>query len=314
MGLRIVYNAIVTYIRGRIKLMHRYLTHAEVIEAARNVTTCIPPGSTLYGVPRGGIPVAYLLAGMVEGARVVDELGEATHVVDDLVDSGATRRQYPDHPFIALYGKERIPADCSVGFQMGAEWLIFPWEQTVESSAEDICARLLQFIGEDPTREGLRETPKRFLKAWQFWTKGYREDPTELMKVFEDGAENCDEMVVVKDIPVYSHCEHHLAMIIGTATVAYIPNGKIIGLSKIARLVDVFARRLQVQERLTNQIADTLEEHLEPLGVGVVIKAQHMCMSSRGVEKQGAETVTQALRGVLKTDPAARAEFMGLAR
>jgi GTP cyclohydrolase I len=168
-------------------------------------------------------------------------------------------------------------------------------------------------VGENTQREGLQETPARVVKAWQEWTSGYDVDIAALMKVFEDGAEGYDEMVIVKDIPIYSKCEHHLADIFGTATIAYIPNGKVVGLSKLSRVADAFARRLQVQERLTGQIADALVEHLNPLGVGVIIKARHMCMESRGLCQQGHYTITSALRGVLKTEPAARAEFMLLA-
>lgn len=288
-----------------------YLTHKDIIEAAENVAHCISPGARLYGVPRGGIPVAYLLSGMVPQASVVDSPAEATHIVDDLVDSGRTRDRYPDLPFVALFGKETLPKNTSVGFQRSG-WLVFPWEGSVESSAEDIGIRLLQFIGEDPNREGLQETPARFLKAWQHWARGYTQNPADVMKVFEDGAEKCDEMVVVKGIPVWSHCEHHLCPVFGTATVAYIPDGKIIGLSKILRLVDIFARRLQVQERLGNQVVDAIQEHLQPLGCGIVMRLRHLCIESRGAEKMGSETITSALRGVFKTQPETRAEFLAL--
>lgn len=169
---------------------------------------------------------------------------------------------------------------------------------------------LLQYIGEDPRRGGLVETPDRWLKAWRFWTKGYQEDPAKIMKVFEDGGENYDQMVLVKDIPVYSHCEHHLAPIFGVAHVAYIPSGKICGLSKLNRLVDCFARRLQVQERLTAQIADSLVETLNPNGVAVRLQCRHMCMESRGICQQGHSTVTTALRGVFRDDNAAKGEFL----
>lgn len=173
---------------------------------------------------------------------------------------------------------------------------------------------LLRQIGEDPKRQGLQETPKRVAKAWREWTAGYKLKPEDVLKVFEDGADGCDEMVVVKGIPFYSHCEHHMAPIIGTVTVGYIPNGRIVGLSKLSRLVNIYARRLQVQERLTNQIAEALFEHLHPTGAGVVVAARHLCMESRGVNQQGHHTVTSALRGVLKTDAAARAEFLNLTR
>jgi GTP cyclohydrolase I len=168
-------------------------------------------------------------------------------------------------------------------------------------------------IQQDPNREGLNDTPARVVKAWKHWCSGYNVDIPALLKVFEDGAENYDEMVLVKDIPIYSKCEHHLADIFGTATIAYIPNGKVVGLSKLSRVADAFARRLQVQERLTTQIADALNDNLHPTGVGVIIKARHMCMESRGICQQGHHTVTSALRGVFKTDPTARAEFLRLA-
>jgi GTP cyclohydrolase IA len=162
-------------------------------------------------------------------------------------------------------------------------------------------------------REGLQETPTRMAKAWEFWTSGYGMRAADILKVFEDGAESYDQMVCVRDIPIYSKCEHHLADIFGTATIAYIPNGKIVGLSKLSRLADMYARRLQVQERMTQQIADALWEHLQPLGVGVVIKARHMCMESRGVMQQGHHTVTTALHGAIKDEPSTRAEFLRMA-
>ena len=172
---------------------------------------------------------------------------------------------------------------------------------------------LLEYIGEDPDREGLVETPRRVLKAWsEFWGKGYKADIDKVMKVFEDGAENYNGMVLVRDIPIYSHCEHHIAPIIGKAHIAYVPNKKIIGLSKLARVADIFARRLQVQERLTVQIAETLMSKLEPLGVAVVIEAEHLCMSSRGVEKQGSLTTTSKLLGCFLDEPETRQEFMSL--
>lgn len=174
---------------------------------------------------------------------------------------------------------------------------------------EGLISGLLHAVDPDPTREGLGETPARVAKAWSHWCGGYAMDPAEILKVFEDGAQSYDEMVLVRGIPIYSKCEHHLADIFGTADIAYIPNGKIVGLSKLSRLADCFARRLQVQERLTVQIADALVENLEPKGVGVVIRARHMCMESRGIRQQGHHTVTNALRGCIKDDPRSRAEF-----
>ena len=288
------------------------LTHEDLLCAAKQVAACLPTGSRLYGVPRGGVPVAYLLQGLIADAIIVDNPKDADVVVDDIVDSGRTRAKYHSKPFAALFGRAMLP-NTTIG-EYRSDWLVFPWEGSLEASADDVAVRLLQFIGEDPSREGLQETPQRFLKAWKHWASGYAQDPAEILKTFEDGAEGCDQLILVKDIPIYSHCEHHLAAIFGVAHIGYIPNGRIVGLSKLARVADIFARRLQVQERLTNQIADTLEEHLKPLGVAVIVKARHFCMESRGVEKMGSATITSAMRGVFRENAAARAEFMGLVR
>lgn len=179
---------------------------------------------------------------------------------------------------------------------------------------EHTIRRLLTCVGEDTQREGLVETPARVVKAWAHWCKGYKEDPGVILAKGFGEANGYDEMIIVKDIPLYSKCEHHLADIFGTATVAYIPSdGHVVGLSKISRLVDCFARRLQMQERLTCQVADALVEHRHPVGVGVLVRARHMCMESRGICQQGHHTITIALRGVMKTEAAARAEFLGKA-
>lgn len=179
---------------------------------------------------------------------------------------------------------------------------------------EQLVREQLFFLDPQWNREGVQDTPARVAKAWEFWTSGYRQDAGTILKSFEDGAEGCDEMVARCNIPVYSKCEHHLADIFGFCTVAYIPRGRVVGLSKMDRLVDMFARRLQVQERMTNQIADAMQEHLNPLGVGVWISARHMCVESRGVRNANSQTETVALRGVFKTQPETRAEFLALAR
>lgn len=279
---------------------------------AGRIHRLLPEATKVFAIPRGGIPAALAVAGHHGNLQLVDDPAEADLFIDDIIDSGDTMRrwcdEYPGKPFFALIDKTEEDGEFN------GRWVVFPWEETAESGIEDNIKRLLQFIGEDPERGGLRETPRRVAKAWAHWCSGYGKNPADILKVFEDGAEKCDEMVIVKDIPIYSKCEHHLADIFGTATIAYIPNGKIVGLSKLARLADMFARRLQVQERLTNQIADALEEHLQPKGVGVIIRARHMCMESRGICQQGHYTITSALRGVLKDKPEARAEFMELAK
>jgi len=180
----------------------------------------------------------------------------------------------------------------------------------LEKIAENVKSILIE-LGEDVNRSGLLKTPERVAKAYKFLTQGYHKDIKEVLNnaIFE---EEYDEMVVVKDIDFYSMCEHHLLPFYGKVHVAYIPNGKIVGLSKIPRIVDVFARRLQVQERLTRQIADTIQEYLNPIGVGVIIEAYHMCMMMRGVEKQNSITSTSAMLGVFQDDERTRLEFLNL--
>jgi GTP cyclohydrolase I len=180
-----------------------------------------------------------------------------------------------------------------------------------DATITDLTQRIIELIGENPDREGLRRTPERFEKALRFLTGGYAQDPDKVL----NGAmfSVCyDEMVVVKDIEVYSLCEHHLLPFFGKCHVAYIPNKKVVGLSKIPRLVNMFARRLQIQERLTNEIARAIEDKLAPQGVGVIIEARHLCMVMRGVEKQNSQTVTSAMLGVFRENKQTRDEFLAL--
>lgn len=294
--------------------MRKYiLTNDDVMGLAHTAAQQMPKLASrkprVYAVPRGGIPAAYAIK-RFRDFDFVDHPSEADVVVDDLIDSGATMERVGGMgaggvPFIALLDKRVSP--------WTGVWIVFPWEGDSVGSFEDNILRTLQFIGEDAGREGLRETPARVVKAWQHWCKGYSEDPADILKTFEDGAAGVDEMVLVRDIPFYTHCEHHMAPFFGKATVAYIPDGRIVGLSKINRLVDCFARRLQVQERLTTQIADAIAEHLKPKGVGVLVQARHLCMESRGVCQQGHSTVTSALRGVM-VDGTVRQEFLHLAK
>jgi GTP cyclohydrolase I len=178
---------------------------------------------------------------------------------------------------------------------------------------EQAVAAILGELDPEPGREGLRDTPRRVDRAFRHYTSGYAQDPKKVIGDALFSAET-DEMVVVKDIEIYSLCEHHLAPFFGKAHVAYIPSGKIVGLSKIARVVDIYARRLQVQERLTMQVAQALDEVMKPRGVGVVIEAAHLCMMMRGVEKQNSKTVTSCLLGLFRKDERTRAEFLQLVR
>ncbi len=275
----------------------------------------------VYPIPRGGVPTAYAML-KFRDFDLVDYPEEADYIVDDLVDSGDTMHRVLDQAATTQNRITKVPIpivlidklDLACDPVLKDAWIVFPWEASEVGSIEDNIKRMLQYIGEDPERGGLLETPGRVAKAWEFWTSGYDRDPAAILKTFEDGAEQCDEMVVVKDIPFYTHCEHHMAPFFGTATIAYIPDGRIVGLSKLSRLLDMYARRLQVQERLTGEVADALMKHLNPRGAGVVLKARHLCMESRGVQQQGHHTRTSALRGVFKDDPAVRAEFLALDR
>ena len=177
---------------------------------------------------------------------------------------------------------------------------------------EELIRELILRLGEDVTREGLQETPARVMRAWRFWMSGYQAEIGDIIKLFQEPLPT-DNLIFQAGIPIYSHCEHHMTPIFGTACIGYIPSGHaIIGLSKLSRIVDIFARRLTVQERLGSQVAQALEDALNPKGVGVVIRARHLCMESRGVQRQGTITITSALRGCVKSEPDCRAEFMAL--
>ena len=186
-------------------------------------------------------------------------------------------------------------------------------ETLATTPTSDLYREIIRRIGEDPTRDGLVRTPERMARSMEFLTRGYAMDVTTVLHnaLFDV---DYDEMVIVKDIEFFSQCEHHLLPFFGKAHIAYVPNGKVIGLSKIARLVDVFARRLQVQERLTREIADSIDQAINPQGVAVILEAQHLCMMMRGVEKQHSSTVTSAMLGVFKSQLQTRNEFLSLVR
>lgn len=183
-------------------------------------------------------------------------------------------------------------------------------EKQKMAELEELFRQLLEHVGEDADRPGLKETPRRAAEAWREWTSGYAVDPDSLLKDFE--ADGYNTMVIVHNISIVSHCEHHLAPITGTAHIGYIPRSRIVGLSKLARVAQAYSARLQVQERLTTQIADCLQRCLDPLGVGVLIRAEHGCMSSRGVKLHNSVTTTSAMKGALYDEASARSEFLQL--
>jgi GTP cyclohydrolase IA len=189
-----------------------------------------------------------------------------------------------------------------------------PCDRPTQKEAEDAVRTLLRWAGDDPNREGLLDTPKRVVKAYKELFSGYDLAAEDVLgRTFEEVA-GYDDMVMVRDIPFFSHCEHHMVPIIGKAHIAYIPDGKVLGLSKIARVVEIFARRLQTQETMTAQIARALDETLAPRGVAVLIDAEHMCMSMRGVQKQGSTTLTTTFTGLFKSEPAWQVQFMTMLR
>ena len=178
--------------------------------------------------------------------------------------------------------------------------------------AKEAVKTLIKWAGDNPDREGLLDTPKRVVKAYEDFFKGYSEDPVQILSKTFDEVEGYDEMVIVRDIKIESHCEHHMVPFIGTAHIGYIPNQRVVGISKLARIADVFSKRLQTQETMTAQIADTIDRVLQPRGVAVVIDAEHQCMSSRGVHKHGSSTITSRMLGVFRDNQKSRMEFMTL--
>jgi len=274
----------------------------------------------VFGVPMGGLIPAMLVAKQLK-CRILlpDETVESLvsleekHrilVIDDLVDSGRTMEPYLKAGLRtdALYRKGHSPLESAPNATLVDSWLKFPWEKG--TGAEDAVVRLLEFIGEDPLREGLIDTPRRVVKALGEMTGGLRENPVTCLGTMFTDSNN--EMVTVRGIRFTSMCEHHLLPFSGTAVVAYMPQGKVVGLSKIPRLVEVFARRPQLQERLTRQIAETLHRSVFSAGTACVMKAHHSCMGCRGVRQPDAEMVTSSFHGCLSEDPAVKSQLLSM--
>lgn len=283
----------------------RYITWAEILDGLEHIDD---PENIVYGVPKGGM----IAAGFLKQAKNTHNISEANIILDDLIDSGTTAKKYqekyPQKDFVALFDKRNPPTN---------DWIVFPWELEHpggEDSIQDNIVRQLEYIGEDPNREGLLETPNRIVRAWDEIFAGYSKHPKDLLTTFD--TDGYDQMVLSRNIEMYSMCEHHNLPFFGKAHVAYIPGRRVIGISKLARLVDIFARRLQIQERIGEQVTAALMEYLKPKGAACVIEAQHLCMMMRGCSKQNSEMVTSSLKGVFLDDSgqgqAARNELMRL--
>ena len=263
---------------------------------------------TIWGIPRGGSIVAGLArlhsgitAQNLSGFQVTQNPTEADVAVDDIISSGLTASQVKER-----WGLDTI---ALIDKRQGWDgWVVFPWEETAASSGVDVATRMLEYIGEDPNRDGLIDTPSRMVKAWEEIYSGYYEKPEDYLTWFED---DTDEMVVCRNIQFYSTCEHHMLPFFGNAAIGYIPTGKVLGISKLARVVNAFARRLQVQERLTRQVGEFLQGYAEH--VAVQIEACHVCMMARGVNQQGSTLVTNYLTGAFR-EPETRQEFFATVR
>lgn len=258
--------------------------------------TC-PPGK-VWGIPRGGA----IVAGLTGRAGCL--FSEANVIVDDVLDSGATRAKFELMPHQTFWTLVDKPSENLLG-----AWVIFPWEESIEKEREDLVTRMIQMIGDDPSRDGLIETPGRVARSWDELFSGYRSDPKEHLKTFDRGT--YDEMIVLKDCEFYSTCEHHLQPFFGKIHIGYIPGKKVIGISKLARIAECFARKLQIQERIVEQVTSFLMAELGAQGAGAVIEAKHFCICARGVNKQNSVMVTSSLTGLFRSVET-RSEFLKL--
>lgn len=292
--------------------VNKKIQWAECLHRAETVANDIIVGNDrlvikLYGVPRGGIFAALLVQTALTryacSSSLVNSPEESDYIIDDIQDSGKTQQRHLVYkkPFYALFIKTRTEA-----------WLSFPWERTkgYKETVEDNVIRILQYLGEEVDREGLRNTPSRVVKSWEEIYGGYKQKASDHMTIFKDM--QCEEMVVLKDIEFYSTCEHHMQPFFGKAHIGYLPNKSVIGVSKLARILEVFSRRLQIQERIGSQVTDALMEHLQPHGCACVLEAKHFCMTCRGVNKQSSIMITSSMKGSFLSDPSVKAEFLGM--
>jgi len=270
---------------------------------------------SVYPIPKNGTITALFcqMHGLTLPAVSEGEITEKTLILDDLIDSGKTFNKFPNNDFACIYVKEYSPKPKYFIEEVGKKWVKFYYEET-EHDIEGSVVRIIEYVGEDPNREGLQETPKRFIKALSKWTEGYSIEPKDIITVFENESNGINQIVGLSGIEFYSMCEHHLAPFFGKAHIYYIPDKKIVGISKLSRVLDIYARRFQNQERIAKQVADALVEALHPKAVAVILEAEHLCMKSRGVGKQCAIMRTSELRGLFLEEEATRAELFNLIR
>lgn len=253
----------------------------------------------IYGVPKNGMLLTAFLKPYCGFLKVTHLIEEADIILDDIIASGRTRDKYkkwfPEKPFYALYNVSEKP-----------EWLEFPWEE--ETDTEDLIVRQIEYIGEDPLRKGLIDTPKRVVTMWDEIYSGYNQEVN--LTTFE--LVDVNEMIILKGIDFYSVCEHHLLPFFGKVAIGYLPQGGlVVGVSKLIRLIEKYSKRLQIQERMTMQIATVLMDVLKPLGVGVVVEAQHLCMMMRGVQSQNSVLTTNTMLGLFGSERGVKEEFFG---
>ena len=258
-------------------------------------------GEMVWGIPRGGSVCAGLARRF--GVNVVESPESATVALDDIIDSGATAASVMERyslPTVALVNKEAEGLDA---------WVHFPWEEPPDIDISESVRRIIEYIGEDATLPDLLATPSRVVKSWETLYGGYHVNPIDILVWFDDPQyPPTDEMIIATGIKFYSTCEHHMLPFFGEIAIGYIPDGKVLGISKFSRLVDAYARRLQIQESLTQQIGEALETYVQ--GVAVHIEAQHLCMMARGVQQQGSTLTTNYLTGPFRDKPETRAEFL----
>ena len=269
-------------------MIKKYLSWEEFLILLGPIQSQIKNDDIVFGIPKGGIIVANFL-----NCKKTHDPNKCTIILDDIVDSGKTKqkftKQFPDKKFLTVIDKQ-----TDKNYQ---GYIVFPWEEA-EEDAEHTVAKIIEHLGDNPLREGIIDTPKRVVKSWKTLYGGYNQKPQDVLKTTFNV--DYDEMIISKDIEFYSTCEHHMLPFFGKAHIAYIPRANVVGLSKLARLLEIYARRMQIQERLTNQIADGMMQVMNPLGCGVVIEAKHFCMVCRGVQKKNSTMITSALRGIFK--------------